>query len=304
MQLSQVVNFDSTRDSISNKYYEIIDDIFIFYNEFQSDEIIMKQKYFYDTMQSHRNNHVKITPSESLVNKIWRNFRNYYANTQQNNRMFSTFISELNPLDNSKILEIGCGNGTPGTSYCLLNKNKLDYYIGVDIALNPLRELQNKLREHQTKNFYLFNMNILDNRLIPSQFDLIFGRGILHHFSSPIPIGDRVCSLLKEGGKAVFLEPLNTNFCIKFLRMISKPFRPNLVWEFPYSKADIRSYISLFKSHELHYFDGLSILSLIFAFNNKYFNYFQDKLYIFDRWCSNNSFYKNLFLRAIIVTKK
>jgi len=282
--------------------FSIKDGIIVFYDCSIKCAEINGQKMFYESLCLSNTTTSEKSKHESLLNKTWAKMRNAYSSSQIDNKLLDFFISKLNPLSGRKVLEIGCYSGTPGTDYCLLNKNTLDCYVGIDIALSPLVKLNKKLIEANATNFYLFNMDINDNYLINNQFDLIFGRGILHHFESPEKIAERIKKLLSPSGKAVFLEPLNTNMLIKFLRFISKPFRPNLTWEHPFSSKDLNKFVKAFRSSELYYYDGLSILSLIFLLNKKMFNLAHNFLFKMDEILSKkNSWYKKNFLRAVIV---
>lgn len=281
------------------------DGITVFGNDLlHENEINKKQRIFYETLNARESMVSGKDVHESVLNKIWAKIRDNYGDSQSHDKLSNFFISQLEQLSNKKVLEIGCGAGTPGTEYCLSNKDKLNYYIGIDMAINPLNKLYKKLKEANASNFYLFNMNIEDDYLINNQFDLIFGRGILHHFDSPDKIAKKINKLLAPGGKAVFLEPLNTNICIKILRLMSRPFRPNLIWEHPFSFKDLNKFVRTFRSSTLYYFDGLSTLSLLFFFNKKLFNSTHDFLNKLDKIFSRKQFYHKTFLRVVIVAKK
>jgi len=281
--------------------FPIKDEIIVFYDCATKCAELNRQKMFYESLfqasaRSKKNEH------ESILNKVWAKIRGAYVNSQIDNKLQNFFISRLEPISNAKVLEIGCYSGTPGTDYCLANKSKLNCYAGIDIALPPLEKLRTRIKEVNATNFYLLNMDINDSYLTNNQFDLIFGRGILHHFDSPEKIAERIKRLLSTNGKAVFLEPLNTNILIKFLRYLSRPLRPNLTWEHPFSSKDLTKFVKAFRSSELYYYDGLSILSLIFLLNKKMFNRAHNFLFKMDEILSKKtSWYKKNFLRAVIV---
>lgn len=53
-------------------------------------------------------------------------------------------------------------------------------------------------------------------------FDMVFGAGILHHLDLVTSLGE-ICRVLKPGGLAYFLEPLDNNIIARVIRAVS-PF--------------------------------------------------------------------------------
>jgi SAM-dependent methyltransferase len=281
--------------------FPIMNEIIAFYDQSAHSAELNKQKMFYESLCLSANASKKNT-HESPLNKVWAKVRDAYGTSQIDNKLQNFFVSQLEPISNAKVLEIGCYSGTPGTDYCLANMSRLDCYVGIDIALPPLAKLKTRMDEVKATNCYLFNMDVNDSFLNNSQFDLVFGRGILHHFESPERIAKRIKQLLSANGKAVFLEPLNTNLLVRVLRHLSRPLRPNLIWEHPFSSKDLERFVREFCSGEVYYYDALSILSLIFLFNKKMFNFAHNVLYRMDEILSKEkSWYRNNFLRAVIV---
>lgn len=283
--------------------FPIKDDIIVFLDDTKLEEVDKKQKVFYESYYEKRSLFKK-DRHQSILNKIWANIRQYYSKGKSIDNLTNFFYSQLGTFSKKKILEIGCGSGTPGTDYCLLNKNELDYYVGIDMAISPLIKLRRKIKEANVSNFYLINTSVFDDYLVNNQFDLIIGRGILHHFDSPNKIAEKIHKLLAPNGKIVFLEPLNTNVFIKILRIITRPFRPNLIWEHPFTRKDLNKFLKVFHSNTLHYFDGVSVLSLLFFFNSKLFNLSYKFLYNIDKFFSKYSLYNKIFLRVVIIAKK
>ena len=297
-------NNSQVRCSFCNTIYPRIDGIFIFYDENRSTEVDKQQKIFFESLHSGAEPQPENYPKESHINEIWAKLRDAYSNSQFDNKLSELFISQLEPMENARILEIGCGPGTPGTDYCLANKEKLSYYVGLDLSFNPLLKLQRKISQAGAGNFYLLNMNIFDDYLFDQQFDLIFGRGIIHHLDDKKKTAERIFNLLKPGGKAVFLEPLNTNILIRLMRGLSRPFRSNLIWEHPFSQKDLELFTKPFDYNSLYYFDGLTMISLLFILNKRVFNLMHTLFYQADQSFFRNNILKSIFLRVIVVVRR
>lgn len=271
----------------------------------------VKQVEFYEDLYTRQNQGETETRdtgrdcSETLINNTWRRIRDFYARSKSVNEVFHCFEDQFSSKGGETVLEVGCGLGTPGTELCLENRDHIDY-LGLDFALKPLLSLDKKFSNYGATRFKLVNSSILDDCLAHESFDIIFGRGILHHFDRvhKPDLAKRIYSLLKTDGKAFFLEPLNTNPMMKVLRSISRPFRPNLAWEHPFSAKELKNFISFFDSHEVHYFIGMSIFSLMFAFQKDLFRIADLTFRHIDKTLSGSPAYQRFFTKMVIVVYK
>lgn len=239
--------------------------------------------------------------SETLINNTWRRIRDFYAKSKSVNEVFHCFEEQFSFRGGERVLEIGCGLGTPGTEVCIENRDRI-HYVGLDFALKPLLSLRRRFAENGADHFRLVHANILDEGLVHESFDIVFGRGILHHFDKtkkPV-LAKRIYSLLKPGGKAFFLEPLNTNPVMVSLRALSRPFRPNLSWEHPFSSKEMKSFVTVFDSHEVHYFIAFSLLSMATAFHRTLFEVTDQAFNKIDHALSSRSWWRNFYTKCVI----
>ena len=79
--------------------------------------------------------------------KFWNNF---YKNNLAVSRpsSFAIFILKFLKKNNSKIIDIGCGNGR---DLFFFKKNKIDF-IGIDLSKNAIQLIKKKLENKQDKN--------------------------------------------------------------------------------------------------------------------------------------------------------
>ncbi len=291
--------------------YQCEDGIPVLFDENKAAEIDVQQKHFYEEVYlkkssgSEQIEAIVDQNKETFINKFWRETRDFYATSRSVNEIFDCFRSQFSFRGGETVLEIGCGTGTPGTQECINNKDKITY-LGVDFALKQLHLVKKDFAKNGAKHFELINADVLSEALAQESFDVIFGRGILHHFDSEakILLGQRIYSLLKPGGKAFFLEPLNTNPVMKLLRFLTKPARPNLVWEHPFSGVELKGFSSCFDSHQHYYFEALSMLSLGLAFQKNLFDVANRSLRVIDKILAGFPLYKSFFTKAVIVTYK
>ena len=109
-------------------------------------------------------------------------------------------------------------------------------------------------------------------------FDLIMGSAVLHH-TDLNPAIKNIFRVLKPGGKAIFIEPLNQNIFLKSWRKVT-PWRRSPA-EKALVNADLKIIQELFPKARFHFFKLFSIVTqgLIIIFpHNKFLNYMDEVL--------------------------
>lgn len=113
-------------------------------------------------------------------------------------RLEQFFIeTETNHMDlqNSLILDAGCGNGqlTQAIASCGA------HVLGMD-KIGNLSQVLNHL-ETKANHLYFLNADILDPPIKAESFDLVISNGVLHHTQDTKKAFLKIASLVKEGGK-------------------------------------------------------------------------------------------------------
>jgi SAM-dependent methyltransferase len=93
-------------------------------------------------------------------------------------------------------------------------------------------------------------------------FDVVYGTGILHHFSDLRGACEEVRRLLRPGGYAVFAETLNTDPLIRCARRLTRRFKSDQDWEFPFDREALRTIKDVFPNTEMFFFDGFTHLAV------------------------------------------
>ncbi len=112
-------------------------------------------------------------------------------------------IDEMNPSDDKRILEIGCGTGYVAYQVALQMPMQV---IGSDLCEPFIKEA----REHYRLPNLLFE--VLDfnkaSESVHNKFDYLIGNGILHHLYYNLDeVFNTFSNILNPGGKIIFMEP-------------------------------------------------------------------------------------------------
>lgn len=112
-------------------------------------------------------------------------------------------ISKMTVGQGKSVLEIGCGTGE--VSYWIAEKTGMQV-LGTDLCIPFVEEANQKL-VLPNLGFEVLDFNKPD-QVKGRKFDYIVGNGILHHLFQNLDNALlTLSSLLKEGGKIIFLEP-------------------------------------------------------------------------------------------------
>ena len=158
------------------------------------------------------------------------------------------------------------------------------------------------MKNFQIKKFEFFAMDAHDLKFEDETFDLIIGRGILHHLDFNIAIKE-IKRVLKKNGEAYFQEPLGDNPLLKLFRL----FTPNLRTkdERPFFKKDI---INLEKDFnvEFKYYGMFSFIASIITspFTSNGNNFFVKFLYNIEKKLIKNNYFKYFAVYSIFKIKK
>ncbi|MBI3515458.1 MAG: class I SAM-dependent methyltransferase [Proteobacteria bacterium] len=114
------------------------------------------------------------------------------------------------------MLEYGCADGT-------LSLDELDVpsfvarLEGIDIADGAIAVARQKAAHRGLRNATFRHMNAEAMSFPRASFDVVFGRGILHHLDLDKALAE-IARVLKPDGVALFLEPLGHNPLINWYR--------------------------------------------------------------------------------------
>lgn len=153
------------------------------------------------------------------------------------------------------VLEYGCGRG----KFSLINQGIAECagaFHGIDISDVAIRQARDTAA---LLGFQNCTFDVMDGEAMtfPSEaFDLVFGRGIIHHLTTARCFAE-VARVLKSGGSASFFEPMGHNPLINGFRKSTPDVRT--ADEHPLLMSDIQLAKQYFSRVEFEFF-GLTTL--------------------------------------------
>ncbi len=166
-------------------------------------------------------------------------FVDSYTMQIRSQRRVDYIISLMNNEEGKDVLEIGCGRGEISNYIASKTKN---FILGTDICV-PFVEIAKTRYNQDNLKFEVLDFNQpekIENR----KFDYIIGNGILHHLYYNIDEAlINIKTLLKPGGKLIFLEPNIYNpYC--YLIFSTLPIFRKMAKLEPSEKAFSKKFIS------------------------------------------------------------
>lgn len=144
-------------------------------------------------------------------------------------------LSEFGPIENKKILDLGCGMGDAAIYFALQGAQ----VTAVDISAGMIDVTQRLAERHGVSEKVIARQMPAERLQFPDgAFDFVYGNGVLHHVDIPTTICE-VHRVLKPGGKACFIEPLSYNPLIWVYRYMARAVRSED--EHPLSIVDIKA---------------------------------------------------------------
>ena len=165
----------------------------------------------------------------------------------------------LQLANNKDVLEYGCSDG--GLSIDGLHLPKIARTLtGIDISDVAINKAMRKAEHCGYRNCRFFSMNAEDMSFEDGSFDLVFGRGIIHHLDLDRCYSE-VARVLKPGGKAVFYEPLGHNPILNIYRNRTPDIRT--ADEHPLLMADFDKAAKYFSGVHVDYYGLASVASAL-----------------------------------------
>lgn len=170
-------------------------------------------------------------------------------NAQYGEDLFFNTVAER--AHNAQALELGCGNG--GVAERLVAETNATV-LATDISTRQIEQAQARAIEGRLA-FCEFNAE----DPIEGRYDLIYGRGVLHHIDFRPALERFANDNLNPGGAMVFREPLGANIMGAIYRLTSKD--DHTEDERPISRDDLKWFKKTFKGF-WYYPYGLASLPL------------------------------------------
>jgi len=138
-------------------------------------------------------------------------------------RMEKDILAFTDNLKGLRILDLGCGHGEQSLRFL---QNGAAFVAGIDISMNYIDSARQSITEAGFPD-NTFHCSVMDAHQMDFEdhsFDMVIGRGILHHLDLTVSLGE-IQRVLKVGGRAVFMEPLAANPLLKVFRYLTPKAR-------------------------------------------------------------------------------
>jgi len=123
-------------------------------------------------------------------------------------------------VEGIKILDAACGSGWTSAAFYLHPNVRSCHIHAFDISFHGPKRLKEYLSGLESRNTIHFStQNALEMRFADSQFDLVVGSSILHHFDDYKAYLEGCYAVLKRGGKAIFGEPFAIGYGLIYSAM-------------------------------------------------------------------------------------
>jgi ubiquinone/menaquinone biosynthesis C-methylase UbiE len=157
------------------------------------------------------------------------------------------------------VLEYGCGNASLGFELARSAKE----VIGIDISDVAIQEAQRIAAHRRLENTRFVVDNAESMRQPDASVDVLIGSGIVHHLDIGRSMRE-VRRVLRDGGIAIFAEPLGHNPAVNWYRSRTPEMRtPD---EHPLLASDLRAMAREFRSMKVTYFGLVApLLGLVSA---------------------------------------
>ena len=177
-----------------------------------------------------------------------------YASHASTMRGIADFLGDLR---GKKVLEIGCGLGQISV---LLAKSGARV-TAFDISPMSVVVARKRARLNEVDDGV--NLLVAAGERLPfgdESFDVVFGKGVLHHLEPSLGAPE-LYRVLKRGGKAAFSEPMGMNPVLKFARAyLPYPDKNPRGADKPLSYREIREWGSRFSEFHVEEFQLLSMI--------------------------------------------
>ena len=188
---------------------------------------------------------------KSYHNKKYKGDKKFFNNSSVQS-YYSFFYSLFLNVKNLKVLDFGSGDGW--ISFQLAERGARVW--GIDISEELIRRANSSNIYQGSVDFFVMAAEDLDFE--NDYFDLIVGSAILHHTDIDRSLQE-IKRVLKDNGRALFIEPMNENFILKCWRWLTpwrrSPTERALIWD------DILFIKKMFPNANLTFFCFMSILS-------------------------------------------
>lgn len=207
-------------------------------------EKIERERHFHNARFS------QVTDPRAHLNKWYTSVRH---GAERQNKLICEYAT------NKDALECGCADGAL-SMYELDLAARCSTLTGIDISDVAIEKANHAVAARGLQNARFFTMNAEAMTFPDQSFDLIFGRGILHHLDLQKCYGE-LSRVLRKDGYAIFSEPLGHNPLVNLYRGTTPNVRTKD--EHPLLMSDLKLAHQYFAQVDTRFYGFLSVASVL-----------------------------------------
>jgi SAM-dependent methyltransferase len=199
----------------------------------------------------------------SQLKPLKKDFHGHARNTYT----LKGFSEFLGTLDDKLVLEIGCGLGKTATNLAMSGA----VVVAMDISFFSVVATDRQASLNNVSDRVHLLTGVGEKLPFASEsFDVVFGKGVLHH----LDVGQgwsEIERVLKPGGKAAFSEPMGMNPILDFVRdYVPYPGKNPRGADVPLNYKQIKKWGSAFDHFEYQEIQLLSMIERGFGHGTKF----------------------------------
>ncbi len=202
-----------------------------------------------------------------------RNQENEFYDHLSKNIILDDLFADLPELKNKRVLYYGCGENISILDRLLAAAADVTCFDLSEVALKKIRAKYPSAKLAVIDAHHLAFKN--------EQFDIILGRGILHHLDIAVAL-EEIKRVLTRSGIAVFIEPLGINPVISLYRVLTPSSRTKD--EHPFRSRDLEIVQRKFNSGACRYYFLMTLIPIVMKPFLKKINRFEDVFNSFHKY--------------------
>ena len=170
---------------------------------------------------------MKRVPEPDLMEKKEQAYAYANADFSSSNELFLEKLFEFCSItDETKILDVGCGDGEIPIEIYKKTKSKITVLDGSSAMLN---EFLKKMSANNINDIKIIQRRYEDTHLSEQSFDILISNSVLHHVKSPKQFWEKSFNLVRQQGQIVLMDLFRPSNEHELLTILDKYGGNNLV---------------------------------------------------------------------------
>ncbi len=153
------------------------------------------------------------------MGKIEKWFMNRPGHSNRASNQAEHLLQFVNPKENQKFLEVGCGNGAACKH---IAQKYLLHVTGIDVDPEQIQYAQENI--DATSNVQFFEGDATNLPFDDNDFDIVYSSGVMHHIGNWKKVLGEIHRVLKPKGYFIFNDLAYSGFTTRLFKRIAKNY--------------------------------------------------------------------------------